>query len=151
MQIRLGNKQDEPMVRELLMTVMHEVKLEKYFEQARPPLMNMEREYIGQDGTYLVAEDDRKIVGMAAAKKKSDTVCELALLCVTSKWRRMGLGKQMLMKIVSFAKELDYDALQVDAAVVGTEAAGFLMHSGFRLADADDLGRRVWRITFKAL
>jgi len=149
MQIRLGNKQDEPMVRDLLMTVMHEVNLEKYFEQARPPIMNMEREYIGQDGTYLVAEDDRKIVGIAAAKKRTDTVCELALLCVTSEWRRMGLGKQMLEKIVSFAKGMDYDALQVDAQVVGTEAAGFLMHSGFKLMDADELDRRVWRISFR--
>ena len=70
MQIRLGNKQDEPMVRDLLMTVMHEVNLEKYFEQARPAIMNMEREYIGHDGTYLVAEDERKIVGIAAAKKR---------------------------------------------------------------------------------
>ncbi len=48
MQIRLGNKQDEPMVRELLMTVMHEVKLEKYFEQARPPLMNMNESTSGK-------------------------------------------------------------------------------------------------------
>ncbi|MBS2002219.1 MAG: GNAT family N-acetyltransferase [Cyanobacteria bacterium SZAS LIN-5] len=147
MQIRLGNKQDEPMVRELLMKVMHEVKLERYFEQARPPLMNMEREYIGNDGTYLVAEDDRKIVGVAAAKKKSDTLCEVALLCVTSEWRRMGLGKQMLEQVVRFARGMDYDALQVDAAVVGTEAAGFLMHSGFRLMDAEESSdRRVWRM-----
>ncbi len=73
----------------------------------------------------------------------------VALLCVTSEWRRKGLGKQLLEKIVSFAKGLDYDALQVDAAVVGTEAAGFLMHSGFRLVDADELGRRVWRISFR--
>ncbi|RTL40141.1 MAG: N-acetyltransferase [Candidatus Melainabacteria bacterium] len=148
MQIRLGNKQDEPMVRELLMKVMHEVKLERYFEQARPPLMNMEREYIGNDGTYLVAEDDRKIVGVAAAKKKSDTLCEVALLCVTSEWRRMGLGKQMLEQVVRFARGMDYDALQVDAAVVGTEAAGFLMHTGFRLMDAEESSdRRVWRMT----
>ena len=147
MQIRLGNKQDEPMVRELLMKVMHEVKLERYFEQARPPLMNMEREYIGNDGTYLVAEDDGKIVGVAAAKKKSDTLCEVALLCVTSEWRRMGLGKQMLEQVVRFARGMDYDALQVDAAVVGTEAAGFLMHSGFRLMDAEEgSDRRVWRM-----
>lgn len=132
------------------MKVMHEVKLERYFEQARPPLMNMEREYIGNDGTYLVAEDDRKIVGVAAAKKKSETLCELALLCVTSEWRRMGLGKQMLQQIVSFAKSMDYDALQVDAAVVGTEAAGFLMHSGFKLIDpAENSDRRLWRISFR--
>lgn len=136
------------MVRELLMKVMHEVKLERYFEQARPPLMNMEREYIGNDGTYLVAEDDRKIVGVAAAKKKSDTLCEVALLCVTSEWRRMGLGKQMLEQVVRFARGMDYDALQVDAAVVGTEAAGFLMHTGFRLMDAEESSdRRVWRMT----
>lgn len=138
------------MVRELLMTVMHEVKLERYFEQARPPIMNMEREYIGNDGTYLVAEDDRKIVAVAAAKKKSDSVCELALLCVTSDWRRMGLGKQMLQQILSFAKSMDYEALQVDAAVVGTEAAGFLMHSGFKLQDAEETSdRRLWRISFR--
>lgn len=137
------------MVRDLLMTVMHEVNLEKYFEQARPPIMNMEREYIGHDGTYLVAEDDRKIVGVAAAKKKTETICELALLCVTSEWRRMGLGKQMLQKMVSFAKSMDYDALQTDAEVVGTEAAGFLMHSGFKLIDEEDSDRRVWRISFR--
>jgi N-acetylglutamate synthase-like GNAT family acetyltransferase len=149
MQIRLGNKQDEPMVRDLLMTVMHEVGLEAYFEKMRPPIMNMEREYIGHDGTYLVAEDDRKIVGVAAAKKKTEAVCELNLLCVTTEWRRMGLGKQMLQKILSFAKGLDYDALQVDAEVVGTEAAGFLMHSGFKLLDSSEDDKKIWRVSFR--
>jgi N-acetylglutamate synthase-like GNAT family acetyltransferase len=149
MQIRLGNKQDEPMVRDLLMTVMHEVGLEAYFEKMRPPIMNMEREYIGHDGTYLVAEDDRKIVGVAAAKKKTETVCELNLLCVTTEWRRMGLGKQMLQKILAFAKGLDYDALQVDAEVVGTEAAGFLMHSGFKLLDSSEDDKKIWRVSFR--
>lgn len=150
MQIRLGNKQDEPAVRELLMTVMHEVKLEKYFEQARPAIMNMEREYIGQDGTFLVAEDERKIVGIAAAKKKSDTVCELSLLCIESEWRRRGLGKQLLQQLVNFAKGMDYEALQVNAEVVGTEAAGFLMHSGFALIDSDDDADKLWRINFRS-
>ncbi len=150
MQIRIGNKRDEPMVRELLMTVMHEVYLVPYFTQARPPIMNMEKEYIGHDGTYLVAEDESKIVGVAAARKKTDTICELNLLCVTTEWRRMGLGKQLLQKILSFAKGLDYDALQVNAEVVGTEAAGFLMHSGFQLVEAEsDDARQIWRISFR--
>ena len=60
----------------------------------------------------------------------------------------MGLGKQMLQQIVSFAKGMDYDALQVDTEVVGTEAAGFLLHSGFsRVEDAED--KQIWRISFR--
>lgn len=154
MQIRIGNKQDEPAVRELLMTTMHEASLVPYFDHARPPIMNMEQAYIGNDGTYIVAEDNKQIVGVAAAKKLTEDLCEICLLCVGPEWRRMGLGKQLLKQLIEFARQLDYEALQTDAIVVSTEAAGFLHRCGFKrvesdISEADASGKEVWRYSFR--
>jgi len=145
-QIRIGNAQDEGQVRELLLAVMHEASLEMYFAMGRPPMTNMEQAYIGNDGTFMVAEEDKKIVGAIGALKKSEDILELKFLAIQSDWRRTGLGKQLLDQVLNFARQMEYKAAQVDREVCASEPAGFLLSSGFQCVEAEET--EVWRITF---
>jgi N-acetylglutamate synthase-like GNAT family acetyltransferase len=146
MQIRIGNTRDEAQVRDLLLGIMHEASLEMYFAMGRPPMTNMEQAYIGNDGTFMVAEEDQKIVGAVGALKKSEDILEFKFLAVHSDWRRTGLGKQLLDHVLSFAKQMEYKAVQVDREVCASEPSGFLLSSGFKCVEDEE--SEVWRITF---
>lgn len=144
MQIRIGNARDEQQVRDLLLNVMHEASLEMYFAMGRPPMTNMEQEYIGKDGTFMVAEEDKKIVGAIGAMKKSEDVLEFKFLAIDAGWRRTGLGKQLLDQVLQFARQMEYKAAQVDREVCASEPMGFLLRSGFHCVE--DGETEVWRI-----
>jgi N-acetylglutamate synthase-like GNAT family acetyltransferase len=146
MQIRIGNAQDEQQVRDLLLGIMHEASLEMYFAMGRPPMTNMEQAYIGNDGTFMVAEDNQKIVGAIGALKKNDDILEFKFLAIDADWRRTGLGKQLLDHVIEFARRMDYKAAQVEREVCASEPSGFLLRSGFQCVQDDDT--EVWRITF---
>ncbi|HEY9715612.1 MAG TPA: hypothetical protein V6C72_19215 [Chroococcales cyanobacterium] len=138
MQIRLGNKQDEASVRQIVARA-HSAPPAHLDESGKTEspgdfllldltgqdkdLVNIEANYIGHDGTFLVAEQDRKVVGFALARSKpgpeSDSVCLLRRLMVERPVDGFELSIEELItklieKVESFACNLDYRILQVD-------------------------------------
>jgi N-acetylglutamate synthase-like GNAT family acetyltransferase len=113
MQIRIGNKQDEPAVRELVRRLTTEIDVPFDLESTESDLKNIEREYIGHDGIYLVVEEENAIVGFAAARSLTEDICEIKRMVIDDKHRGKGLAKQLVKHIVSFARGLDYRYLDV--------------------------------------
>jgi putative acetyltransferase len=113
MQIRIGNKQDEVSTRALITAVLEEDGKSFDLDGADSDLRKIETHYFGHDGIFLVAEVDRNVVGMAAAIKKTESICELKRLYVGRDSRGKGIGNQLLTQIIAFAHSLDYDELTV--------------------------------------
>jgi N-acetylglutamate synthase-like GNAT family acetyltransferase len=113
MQIRIGNKQDEPLVRELVQRLTSELAVPFDLNTSESDLKNIEKEYIGNDGIYLVVEEDNAIVGFAAARKLNDDICEIRRMIIGENHRGRGLGKELVKHIVSFARGMDYRYLDV--------------------------------------
>jgi N-acetylglutamate synthase-like GNAT family acetyltransferase len=113
MQIRIGNKQDEVSTRALITAVLEEDGKSLDLEKTDSDLRKIETHYFGHDGIFLVAEVDGKVVGMAAAIKRTESICELKRLYVGPDSRGQGIGHQLLTQIIAFAHGLDYDELMV--------------------------------------
>jgi len=77
-------------------------------------LKRIERNYFFSEGVFLVAEHDKQIVGFAGALKKTETVCQLKRLYVSKEFRGKGVGRQLMEKIVTFARDLDYHQIDFD-------------------------------------
>jgi len=135
-QIRIGNKQDEASVRLLVGEVLAESGKSLDIEAADRDLRSIEINYFGHDGVFLVAEEERKIVGIAAALKRTETTCEVKRLYVTREHRGKGVGTQLLQQLVRFARNLDYDQLVVSEDAVDQNGSHFLSARGFLEGDA---------------
>ncbi|HEY9773299.1 MAG TPA: GNAT family N-acetyltransferase [Planktothrix sp.] len=113
MQIRIGNKQDESSARALIEGVLAEDSNKLDLDGADSDLKKIETHYFGHDGIFLVAEVDRQVAGIAAALKRTETVCELKRLYVGRPHRNKDIEAQLLRQIIKFAKDLDYLELAV--------------------------------------
>ncbi len=108
MQIRIGNRQDEPAVRELVRQLIDEIGRPWATQENESDLQNMEAEYIGRDGIFLVAEEKEKVIGFAVARKLNDQICEIRRIVIAKEWRGHGLGKRLIKQIIEFARRLEY-------------------------------------------
>jgi putative acetyltransferase len=71
-------------------------------------LKNIEAEYFGSDGIFLVIEEDSNIIAFAAARRLNDEICEVRRVFVSKVWRKQGLMLKLFHQIIAFAKRMDY-------------------------------------------
>ena len=129
MQIRIGNKQDEQGVRDLLAA---ERALDLSGRDA--DLRKIELHYFGNDGVFLVAEERQKVFGFATAIKLSDTTCALKRLFVRVDRRNQGAGSALLRQVIGFARKLDYMTLSASEQSVAGDGLALLERFGFQRA-----------------
>lgn len=143
MQIRLGNRQDETAIAELVFKVMEEFGLKPDPQGAESDLKNIEAKYFGNDGVFFVAEHEKQIVGVAGAKRDSDQELELVRLAVAKGFRGMGIARDLMQTIIRFANDLDYHRIEVEPARQYPGGDKALMHWGFTSDPVED-AQRVW-------
>ncbi len=113
MQIRVATRQDEPIVR----TIVTQVKIELGHPEIDLPgkdadLMDIESYYFWNDGLFIVAEDEGKVVGVAGARRgESEDTLELVRLVVIPARRHTGIGAEMIHTVSFFARNSEYKRL----------------------------------------
>lgn len=143
MQIRLGNRQDEPRIVELVLAVMDEFDLKPDLDRAESDLKNIEANYFARDGLFLVAEKDGEIVGIASARKEYENVLELVRFAVARNQRGKGVARELLGTVLKFARDLGYERVQVEPARQYPGGASALMKMGFTSDNVED-AQPVW-------
>jgi putative acetyltransferase len=113
MQIRIANRQDEKKIVEFVETIFSEHNLKLDLASLDADLKNVEANYFGKDGAFLVAEHEQKIVGVAAANMIDESTCALRRIYIAKDFRRKGIAAEMLSIIVSILRRLDYKTLIV--------------------------------------
>ncbi len=132
MQIRLGNRQDEPIIRTIVAQAMEEFKAGFDLNGRDCDLNNIEANYFWHDGIFVVAEEDGQIIGLSGARRGgSEQEIELLRMVVIPSRRRRGLARSLLSTILFFAADLEYESMVVAASGNCHEPA--LTRLGFRL------------------
>jgi N-acetylglutamate synthase-like GNAT family acetyltransferase len=142
-QVRVANRQDEPAIRGLVDSIYREAGWSINLESADSDLRNIEANYFGREGLFLVAENEGSIVGLAAARKRSETVLELRRLLVESNLRDDDVVEEMLDVILKFAPRLFYE--RIDAALVPKDdrMAARLSEVGFGPGNDQEISLKV--------
>lgn len=111
MQIRVGNRQDEPLIRDIVSKAMTEHG-EKPDSARDADLVDIEANYFWHDGVFLVAEEEGEIIGLAAARKfASEHEIELVRLVVVPEARGRGVARALVDSILFFSRNLEYQKL----------------------------------------
>lgn len=114
MQIRVANRQDEPIIR----TIVNQANAEHGLPEIEltggdSDLNNIEAHYFWYDGIFVVAEEDGQIVGLAGARRgETDDVLELLRLVVIPSRRRHGTAQLLMNTIVFFARNAEYEEIR---------------------------------------
>lgn len=110
MQIRVANRQDEPIIREIVAQTKAERGLgELSLTGSDADLNNVEANYFWFDGIVVVAEEDGQILGFSAARRGQDEqTLELTRLVVIPLRRSQGIAHQLLDTILFFGMNSEY-------------------------------------------
>ncbi|MBZ0188805.1 MAG: hypothetical protein K8F91_21360 [Candidatus Obscuribacterales bacterium] len=117
MQIRIANRQDESKIREFAESVS--ANREKPFDLKGfdNDLVHIEANYFGQQGVFLVADENGEIIACAGARCKSDQVLLISRLLVREgESSREQIESEMLDVIVSFAPRMLYSGIECSEA-----------------------------------
>lgn len=131
MQIRIGNKQDEASIRELVAASYSQSGRTLALDGGDGDLRNIEKNYIWHDGVFLVAEDEREVIGFAAALKKTESVLLLKRLVVAELSPGPEIGALLLRQVLKFAKDLDYLAIDFIVDDTNSQLISLLKEHGF--------------------
>lgn len=114
MQVRAGNRQDEPLVRAIVTQYLEEQGRALDLEDKDRDLRNLEANYFWHDGLFIVAERDGQLIGMLAGRKnsKSDEILDLKRLVVTTGARRRGVAKALVKTMLFFAQNMEYKKVE---------------------------------------
>lgn len=111
MQIRVANRQDEKNIQSIFGDLCSKKGEELDLSSKHKDLRNIEANYFGNEGIFLVAEDDGKLIGFAGAKKESDTAISVDRFYIDDAHKRSGIDKQFMQVIVPFAKRMYFERL----------------------------------------
>ena len=143
MQIRVANRQDEPIIRTIIKEAYLEVGDREIDLTGRDSdLTNIDARYFWFDGIFIVAEDDGQIVGLAGARRgESEAVLRLMRLAVVPARRKTGCASMLIDTVLFFAANAEYDV--VEYVPVRTDPAEPFL--GFHANEG------VWRRSIKRL
>lgn len=119
--------------REAIIKLVNEVCLEIFNEPAYKieDLDNIKKEYFGNKGVFYVAEDNGKLIGTIAVKEK-DGSAKLKRMYVAKDYRRKGIGKQLLNKIIEFCRSKGYKKIILSTYPQMKDALEFYKKNGFK-------------------
>lgn len=136
MQIRIANRQDEPEIRTFVDTIYQKSGSSLNIEEQDSDLRNVEANYFGKEGLFIVAEDNDKIIAVAGARKKSETVLEFKRLIVAPDAEsRDEIVDEMIDVIVRFAPRMLFEQIEVTAQARSDHYDQALSKKGFASAE----------------
>lgn len=134
--IRELEKKDNPVIAEIIRTVMSEFNADpKTTIIGDPVLDTMFENYRHSRSVYYIAESDDVIAGGCGINKLSgaeNNICELQRMFLLPHSRGKGIGKMLLDLCIRKAKEFVYDKVYIETLSEMHSAIGLYKHYGFR-------------------
>jgi GNAT superfamily N-acetyltransferase len=80
-------------------------------------LRDIDKGYVNNGGDFLVVEDEGKIIGMGALRRKDEGCVEIRRMRVDPQYWRKGIGQLILSKLEEIAIEKGYTRLILDTSI----------------------------------
>lgn len=87
--------------------------------------------YEDNRGLFLVVTDEGKVIGTGAVKKLDEGIAELKRLWLLEEYHGQGIGYQVMIKLLQFARENGYRSLRLQTTDLQTRAIKFYKKLGF--------------------
>jgi N-acetylglutamate synthase-like GNAT family acetyltransferase len=113
MQIRIANRQDEKKIRALAEEIVSECGGTFDLEGKDAALKNIEQNFFGKDGIFIVADEEKEVVGFACANRLDENAACLRSICVSSSFRHKGIAREMIKIVLSHEERMGFKNLRL--------------------------------------
>jgi len=108
-----------------------------FLDPAFNPDLNDIKTNYGRE-TFLVAEQNGRIVGTGALIHEAEHVGRIVRMSVDGRLRRMGIGGQLLVALCDAAKQRRYHQIVLETTSTWDDAISFYQKWGFQIVDYRD-------------
>jgi len=143
MYIRTYNKNDKDNVIHLVKEGLAEFGFTYSKETSESDLMDIEKEYFDNNGTFLIMENDnQEIIATGAIKEIKIGTFKVRKMYVHKSQRKRGYGKEILIHLLRFAKDRRAKIVLLETSSQMTAAIGLYKSFGFELSDEEPVSPR---------
>jgi ribosomal protein S18 acetylase RimI-like enzyme len=129
--ISVAIESDIPAIKELFLEYARAIGIDLCFQNFDKELANLPGKYALPDGALLIAKSSGKVCGCVALRNFDDQVCEMKRLYVKPEFRKIGLGKDLVKRIISEAKKRGYKFMRLDTLATMQSAIKLYESFGF--------------------
>ena len=104
-------------------------------------LKDIIRNYIQNNGEFLVIEKDHKIIGMGGLLKIDSETCEIKRMRVHPDYQRRGLGRNLLIDLEKIAVSKGYNRLILETSSKQYAAQELYKSCGYKKFKSEKLGK----------
>jgi len=87
--------------------------------------------YFENDGLFLAVLDDDRIIGTGAVRRLDASTCELKRLWLLETYHGKGIGYQVFMQVLEFARGKNYQFMRLQTSPEQSRARAFYKKLGF--------------------
>ncbi|MBD7937510.1 GNAT family N-acetyltransferase [Cytobacillus sp. Sa5YUA1] len=120
-----------PVVRELFTEYADSLGIDLNFQDFEGELASLPGKYGSPDGSILLAIVDGKVAGCIAYRKLADKVCEMKRPYVRKAYRNLGIGKELVLRLIEEAKGIPYESMRLDTLATMKSAQKLYRAIGF--------------------
>ena len=149
--LRPAKNSDGDAIRSLISGVLRDYGIPTNLATTEKDLADIEANYQGAGGAFLVLVDQEKLIGTVALCRESDLSCELCRMYLAAGYRRQGLGRMLLETALRQAAESGFSEVRLETAAVLKEAISLYQSVGFAVACSPPLGKNCNLVMSKRL
>jgi ribosomal protein S18 acetylase RimI-like enzyme len=128
---RAQTASDLSLARRLFIEYAESLGFDLGFQDFQTELNNLGSIYGAPDGAILLAHAQDKPAGCVALRRFGGDACEMKRLYVRPEFRRLGIGRELSVMIISLAREAGYTRMLLDTLDTMTEAITLYKSLGF--------------------
>ena len=129
--VRITSEEGIEEVRELFREYAASLDTDLCFQQFEEELTSLPGKYAPPDGTLMLAKVNGDLAGCIALRPAAEGICEMKRLYVRNSYRGMGLGKQLVARLIREAEYRRYRFMRLDTLPVMKEAQRLYEAFGF--------------------
>ncbi len=124
--------EDLPVVRELFAEYAQSLGVDLSFQGFDEELAALPGKYAPPQGAVIVARSDGTPCGCVALRRIDERTCEMKRLYVRPGCRGLGMGAELVMRIIEAATARGYEAMRLDTLPTMARAVSLYRSLGFR-------------------
>lgn len=119
-------------IRQLFVAYVQSLETDLAFQNFQEELATLPGKYAPPRGALFLALVEGKAAGCIALRPMEDKICEMKRLYVDPEYRHLGLGKQLVEKILDEGQKLGYNCIRLDTLTSMTAALALYRAQGFQ-------------------
>ncbi len=149
--LRDATNADCPRIWSLISGVLNEYAIASDLATTEQDLADIEGNYVSAGGAFFVLIDRENIIGTVALCRDSDSTCELCRMYLDANYRRRGLGRMLLNKVLQTAQSQAFSEVRLATARVLVEAIALYESVGFAIIEGTPVGKNCNLVMSKRL